>query len=160
MNKPEKPIHFKILEYARKENGPFNLADMINNLNLDAPTKKMVIDQVRDGQILFHSYHANAFSYSDLGNLENSSIRVSMSALDAFRLNEYEELEFAKKSASSAKKTAIVAILISILTAISSIGFSYYQVSTESKLPNKLFETMDRQLKLSEETNNLLRGEK
>lgn len=77
--------------------------------------------------------------------------RYLMNAEGYFTLLEYEELEDARESSKQANKWAIIALTVSIISTLISIGFSIKQINTPTEIKR---EQVEQILKVFHEQTN------
>ncbi|MCU8361994.1 hypothetical protein OC503_02630 [Vibrio vulnificus] len=130
-------VYIRTIEYAVEKDGSFNLTKMLEDLALNEQQIEMIRHQVASGGLLAHEY-----TYSHVVESVNiqREVKVWCSALDRFRLLEYQELRDARESSRSANTKAIFAIIVSIVSFMASIFISLYQMSTPISLPSSHFE--------------------
>ncbi|EGU30858.1 hypothetical protein VIBRN418_16266 [Vibrio sp. N418] len=128
-------VFIKVIRYAVDKNGPFDLITMFSELNVSEQQQEMLMDQIANRHLLSHSTAYIPSIVYAIVEKKNKEMLVWCSAIDRFRLLEYEELKEARESSIDANKTATRAIWLSIVTLLCSIFFSLYQVITPISLP-------------------------
>ena len=149
-------LHIAILKYGRDK-----LEKGITVKKLYDHIKSMGYD-VSEYRIM--SYCLGSYESLDekrrgygIGNIDDDS-KFALTIESTFRLIEYEEFKSANKNALTATRYATGAIWISIFALIISSRFSYWQLSTATKIND---EQLDRiiQLKYDDSTANKKLGE-
>ena len=127
-------IFIRVIQYAVQKNGAFDLIQMFDDLDVSNDQKNMLSDQIGKGNLLAHSKNLEIINRLVK---EKTPVDVWCSAIDRFRLLEYQELSEARESSLSANRMATKAFIISILSFLSTIAFSWYQVSNPITLPEQ-----------------------
>ncbi len=123
----EHDIILRLIEYGVKKNTSFNLGQAYKDLGYNDAERKIVSRTIDAGHVL-------GGATTGIVELDFRHVNVWCTAADRFRLLEYKELQEARESASTAKKHALIAIGISIVAFIASVGFSIYQITTPVSL--------------------------
>ncbi|MEZ8037862.1 hypothetical protein AB4277_16545 [Vibrio splendidus] len=140
-------IYIQVLKYAVENDGPFDLTKMFKELHVTEDQKVMLLQQVEIGNVLAHRMTTVGFNR----RVEScEQIKVWCSAIDRFRLLEYQELQEARESSKSASRMARIAILISIISFFSAVGISLYQISSPIILPEHFWDRQDEFIKALE----------
>lgn len=132
-------IFIRVIQYAVQKNGAFDLIQMFDDLDVSNDQKNMLSDQIGKGNLLAHSKNLEIINRLVK---EKTPVDVWCSAIDRFRLLEYQELSEARESSLSANRMATKAFIISILSFLSTIAFSWYQVSNPITLPEQHYKEM------------------
>lgn len=137
-------IFIRVIRYAVNKDGPFDLLTMFSDLDVTDEQKKMLMDQIAYRHLLSHSKDYIATNIYAIVKNGDKKILVWCSAIDRFRLLEYQELKEARQSSLDANKMATRAIWISILSFLSAIMFSIYQITNPISLPEKHYTELSR----------------
>ncbi|PJC87833.1 hypothetical protein CSW98_01530 [Vibrio sp. HA2012] len=138
-------IFIRVIQYAVEKNGAFDLIQMFEELEVSGSQKSMLADQIGHGNLLAHNKNHDIINRCVK---ETRAVDVWCSAVDRFRLLEYQELTEARESSLSANKMATKAIVISIISFLSGIAFSWYQVSNPITLPKQHYKEMSNIVEL------------
>lgn len=133
-------IYIEAIEYAIKRNDKFTFGELIEHLKLTDAQAQILATEIFKKNILSHNSADYVFA-NDAG-----SVTVWASALDRFRLIEYQELTEARDSAKSANKHAIWAIAISILLAVISIWQNYVENEASDKSDQEILRAVQNVL--------------
>lgn len=130
-------LYISAIRYAITRNDKFPLGDIRTELCLSEAQFEMLTDEVSKGKILSHSNSDYVFSSTP------HEVKVWASATDRFRLIEYNELQDARKSARSANTHAIIAIAISAILAMVSIGLTIQQMHDSDRDTDATLERLE-----------------
>lgn len=142
----QKDIFIRVIEYAVQRNGSFLMSDMVQSLELEGAQLRMICDQIGRGNLLAHNHRDGSPFRGDpnFANREYMSQDVWCSAIDRFRLLEYQELQEARKSAQDANKQASRALIVAIVAIVISAGAAFWQVTTDVNLPKEHYDALQR----------------
>lgn len=125
------------LQYAELK-GEFSLPELVNELRLDATEERLIAVQIHDKQLFLQ----NATDY--INNYKKREIKLHFSIEDKFRLLNFVALEESRVSSNEAKKYAIAALMVSILTGIGSVFMANRQIESDVNLPHKVLEDFSK----------------
>ncbi|MGF6692635.1 hypothetical protein M2318_002707 [Metapseudomonas resinovorans] len=120
-------LYISTIRYAIQKDDQFSLGELKFDLGLSEEQFEMLKDEVWKGNILSHTSSDFVFQASAL------EVPVWASALDRFRLIEFEELQDARKAALGANRHAILAMVISAGLALASIALTFKEMSDSDK---------------------------
>ncbi len=132
-------IYIATIRYAVKRNGKFLLSELRENLGLSDEQFQILTVEIYTGKILVHG----GGSYPDFSRIPEQ-ISIWPSSQDRFRLIEYDELQEARAAAIGANKHAVLAIAISALLAMASIGLTVWQMHESDKDTAAILERLDK----------------
>lgn len=125
------------LQFAERK-GEFSLPELVNELRLDATEEKQLAVQIHDKQLFLQ----NATDY--INNYRLREIKLHFSIEDKFRLLNFVALEESRASSNEAKRYAIAALVVSILTGIGSICMAKKQIDSDVNLPRKVLDDFSK----------------
>ncbi|GAB5380496.1 MAG: hypothetical protein Alis3KO_26360 [Aliiglaciecola sp.] len=138
-------IFIKVIRFAVEDKNclKFKLVDLFDYLNADYNVRAVLIAQIQNKGLLDHNRTVSSFGENSLDpNWQKlaEGVDVWCSALDRFRLLEFDELRATQKSAKSASKHAKMAMFIAIVSVLTNIVVSVFQLSSDLKLPDDYYE--------------------
>lgn len=120
-------LYLRALQYGKKHE-TFSLIDIAHNLNLTDKQKSRLYRQINNYDI---------FHYAGLKGQYQEAGELSMSVEDTFRLLEYTELKEARRSSKIATYFASAALVISIISTLTSIYYSHKSMEAKTAIPIK-----------------------
>ena len=113
---------------------------MYSDLKVTDAQQKMLTDQIANRQLLSHSTEYTALNINAIIEKGDAELIVWCSAIDRFRLLEYQELSEARESSLDANKMATIAIGISIISFLFAAGIAIFQILNPISLPDKHYQ--------------------
>ncbi|MBT6994396.1 MAG: hypothetical protein HN952_05505 [Candidatus Cloacimonetes bacterium] len=128
--KKRSDFYVKILKYAESKG--------VNGFTFEELYKDLKLNENEKGFLNLHTMgqEPSIFWWAD----EKRTKKVALTFEGKFKLLEFEELEQARKSSRNAMRVAIFAIIISIVTGISSINYSKKQLDSSGTIDKTQFE--------------------